>query len=502
VNRIFVRVADDLAPGIAPLLKSGGAIVAVCFLMLIACTLPHPVMASDLRVKAHSVVKLYVSSQAWDIGQPWTKSRVTNQVCTGFAVEQGILTNAHCVTDATFMEIEVPGIANRLEAKRVAISHDVDLALLAFANPKTAPKLTPLSLGELPHLRDKVVTIGYPMGGLQVSYTEGVVSRIDVMPYAHSHVTNLLVQTDAAINPGNSGGPVFSDETAECLGVATQIARGSSIGYFIPKEVILQFLDDLKDGHVDGMPGLGVPSQFLESRAFRSFLHMSGAQTGVRITDIATGVPSLKPLETGDVVLKVDGHQVMSDGQVTFRDDGRIGFAYYVSNHQIGDILTLTILRQGKVMDLPIMLGGLDYRMVPIVPEFERQPAYYEIAGVVFRRLEPRYINKNNYSALRPYINKMQGDIPGVHEIVLIGEVYPSVLTKGYARESNKRVMSINGRKIGGMEDVGPAFEKPSVRGFHEILLDDGHRIVLDAAEVAEQEAAIRRRYGIVAAPH
>jgi len=454
-------------------------------------------MASDLREKAHSVVKLYVSSQSWDIDQPWSKARITNQVCTGFAIEEGILTNAHCVTDATYIEIEVPGLPRRLEAKRVAISHDVDLALLTFAEPDKAPKLEPLELGELPHLRDKVVTIGYPMGGIQVSYTEGVVSRIDVMRYAHSHVTNLLVQTDAAINPGNSGGPVFSDDTAECLGVSTQIARGSSIGYFIPKEVIMQFMTDLKDGHVDGMAGLGVPSQFLESQAIRSFLHMNNEQTGVRITDVAAGVPSLKPLRQNDVVLKVDGHQVMGDGQVAFRDDAKIGFAYYVSNHQIGDILTLTVLRDGKVLDIPIKLGGLDYRIVPIVPEFERQPAYYEIAGIVFRRLEPRYINKQNFSAFRTYLDKMQRDIPGVHEFVVIGEVYPSELTKGYAGESNKRVLMINGHHIGGMEDVAPAFEHPDERGFHVVYLAGGHRIVLDANDVAAQEDVIRRRYGI-----
>ena len=61
--------------------------------------------------------------------------------------------------------------------------------------------------------------------------------------------------------------------------------------------------------------------------------------------------------------------------------------------------------------------------------------------------------------------------------------------------------MSINGHKIGGMEDVAPAFAKPGERGFHVGYLDDGHRIVLNAAEVAAQEGAIRRRYGIKEAP-
>lgn len=488
VSRLFSRAAFRFP-----------TVLLTCWAVIL-CLLSAQASASDLREKARSVVKLYVASQPWDIDQPWTKSGVSNQVCTGFAIEQGILTNAHCVTDATYIEIEVPELSHRLEAKRIAISHDDDLALLTFVDPEKAPKLEPIKLGELPHLRDKVVTIGYPLGGIQVSYTEGVVSRIDVMPYAHSHVTNLLVQTDAAINPGNSGGPVFSDTTADCLGVSTQIARGSSIGYFIPKEVIMQFLTDLEDGHVDGVPGLGLPSQFVESQAIRDFLHMTEEQTGVRITDVAGGVPSLKPLEVGDVIMKVNGHQVMGDGQVTFRDDGKIGFAYYVSTRQIGDILTLTLLRDGKVVEVPVTLGGLDYRIVPIVPEFERQPAYFEIGGIVFRRLEPRYIDNKNYAAFRPYLEKMQGDVPGVHEFVFIGDVYPSELTKGYAGEANKRVVSINGRLIRGMEDVEPAFAKPEEHGFHVIYLDDGHRIVLDAAEVAKTDGAIRKRYGIKAA--
>ncbi len=459
------------------------------------------VSASDLKGKAQSVVKLYITSQGWNVNQPWVKGGVRSQVCTGFAIESGILTNAHCVTDATYMEIEVPGVANRIEAKRVAISHFVDLAIIDFKDRDKAPELTPISLGKLPHLRDKVVTIGYPVGGRQVSYTEGVVSRIDVMKYVHSGVINLLVQTDAAINPGNSGGPVFSDETGECLGVATQIARGSSIGYFIPRDVIRQFLTDLEDGHVDGTPGLGLPSQNLESEAIRSFLMMDAGQTGVRLVDIPKGVPSLSELRKGDVILEVDGHRVMNDGQVPFRGDGRIGFAYYISNHQVGERLNLTLLRDGAELAMSVTLGALDYRMVPIVPEFERQPEYYEMAGIVFRRLEPRFINKQNYPKLRSYIKKMKGDIPGVSEIVLIGGVYPSKLSKGYSAELYKRVVKINGHRIGQLKDIPEALSGSPDKGYHVIELDDGHAIVLKRSEVVAQEASIRKRYGIKPSP-
>jgi S1-C subfamily serine protease len=45
--------------------------------------------------------------------------------------------------------------------------------------------------------------IGYPIGGDNLSVTQGVVSRIDMQEYAHGSTELLAVQIDAAINPGN-----------------------------------------------------------------------------------------------------------------------------------------------------------------------------------------------------------------------------------------------------------------------------------------------------------
>ena len=63
------------------------------------------------------------------------------------------------------------------------------------------------------------MTYGFPAGGEQISYTRGVVSRIEVEGYVHiGNRAFLAVQTDAAINPGNSGGPVIQDD--KVVGVA------------------------------------------------------------------------------------------------------------------------------------------------------------------------------------------------------------------------------------------------------------------------------------------
>src|SRR5207244_11126251 len=118
--------------------------------------------------------------------------------------------------------------------------------------------MEPRELGELPQVRTTVTTYGYPAGGEQISYTRGVVSRIEMQSYVHSGNRSFLgVQTDAAINPGNSGGPVIQDDRV--VGVAFQGMPGlENAGFFIAPPVIQHFLQDIADGRYDGFPQAGI----------------------------------------------------------------------------------------------------------------------------------------------------------------------------------------------------------------------------------------------------
>ena len=469
-------------------------------LLLLLLLLPFSAGAADLQEKSRAVIKLYITSQGWDIRQPWRKGAVTNRVCTGFFIAEGILTNAHCIADATFIEAELMGEANRIEVGRVAVSHDIDLALLKLKENDLDNLPEPILFDSLPKLRDRVVTIGYPVGGRQISYTEGVISRIEMMQYAHSNQSNLMVQTDAAINPGNSGGPVFSDQSASCLGVATQVSRGGQgIGYFIPTPVVKQFLLDYKDGIIDGLPGIGAYSQNLENPALRTSLGMTEGQSGVRIYKVIRGSTVEDMFLVDDVLLSIDGHPIYNDGQVPFREIGKIGLAYYFTSRQVGESVDFTLLRKGKVKKIRVLLERNGFSLVPNVPEFETRPRYYEIAGLVFRVLEPRYFTKHNIAKLRRYTRLTVGDIKGLDEIVVIGSRYPSDLTKGYGNNIlNSRVRSVNGHLIGSLTDIIEAFSQPRESGFHRIELIDGKRIMIDIAELEKQESSIKERYAIV----
>ena len=115
-------------------------------------------------------------------------------------------------------------------------------------------------IGDLPHLRDAVQVVGYPIGGEEVSITEGVVSRIEVQRYEHSQRHLLAVTVDAAINEGNSGGPVFA--RGKVVGIAFQaIPDAENIGEMVPAPILQRFLDGVKQGKDARVPGLGIATQ-------------------------------------------------------------------------------------------------------------------------------------------------------------------------------------------------------------------------------------------------
>lgn len=51
-----------------------------------------------------------------------------------------------------------------------------------------------MEFGELPALQDAVTVVGYPIGGDTISVTSGVVSRMEILSYAHGSTELLGVQ--------------------------------------------------------------------------------------------------------------------------------------------------------------------------------------------------------------------------------------------------------------------------------------------------------------------
>jgi len=462
------------------------------------------IQAADLSGASKAVVKLFTTQQSWSVSQPWSKKRSKQITCSAFFIEQGILTNAHCIADATYIEMEVPELADKIEVRTIAVNHQLDLALLKPSNTNIKLDITPIKLGEFPNLRDKVVTVGYPVGGRQVSYTEGVVSRIDVMRYSHSNIAAPLIQTDATINLGNSGGPVFSDKTGDCLGVATQkLTSAEGMGFFIPTPIIQQFLHDIADDQILGIPTLGAFFQTLENPAARDQLQLTKNQSGIRIRNIAKNSTLDGVLKVNDVILTIEGHNVMNDGRVPFQNAGRIWLGYYVAIKQVGDNIKLTFSRDGIVTEIETVLKPYRISIVPRLPLYDTKTPFHVLGGLLFIAVEQRYLWSwgRNWAAalptsLKSNVNKRYGK-NGLEQLVIISEVFDASVNKGYSGEiENRRVQKVNGRDILRFSDIETAITENTGK-FHFIELEGSINIVFNRQAAEMQDAAIRKRYGI-----
>ena len=140
----------------------------------------------------------------------------------------------------------------------------------------------------MPQLRDEVAVVGYPVGGEEISITEGVVSRIEVQRYSHSQRHLLAVTVDAAINAGNSGGPVFGN--GKVVGIAFQKLTGvDNIGEMVPPPIIRAFLDGVDAGQAPEIPALGITTQNLENPLLRRQLGLADDERGVVVLHVDYG---------------------------------------------------------------------------------------------------------------------------------------------------------------------------------------------------------------------
>lgn len=300
-----------------------------------------------------SVVKITGQEQGRGLG-PGGESLGTGIILD----KQGnILTNYHVVEGASSL---IVGLADGNEGDATVVGKDPanDLAVIKADLP--ADSLVPAELGDSSNIRvgQPVIAIGNPFG-LEGTLTSGIISGLGrTLPSARSgKPLRGLIQTDAAVNPGNSGGPLF-DAQGRVIGINTAVENPSGntfvgIGYAIPINIPKQYMSKLLAGEEITHPRLGIAGQTLT----RSLAQRVGVdyRPGVYVENVESGsaaaAAGLRGGESGgDVIIKVDGRDVH-----TFDD-----VAGYIDGKNVGDTITLTVVRDGKELTLNATLKAWD----------------------------------------------------------------------------------------------------------------------------------------------
>jgi putative serine protease PepD len=312
---------------------------------------------------APGVVEITVTTQSSGGGFFGQGGGTAQAQGSGFVYDtQGdIVTDQHVVDGASSISVKFPNGAT-YKATVVGTDASSDLAVIKVSAPSSL--LHPLTLGDSTSVAvgDGVVAIGSPFG-LANTITSGIVSALhrDITAPNNFTITN-TIQTDAAINHGNSGG-VLLNLAGDVIGVTAQIDSESGgndgVGFAIPSNTVRSVVSQLVGGGSVQRAYLGVHIQTIPSDAASQL----NVPAGVEITSVVSGSPAAKAglkaaqgskvvngqqyVTGGDVVTRVDGHDVTSADELQT----------LIADKKPGTTVTLTIVRNGSSKSITVTLG-------------------------------------------------------------------------------------------------------------------------------------------------
>ena len=463
-------------------------------LIIINLLMCMTIFSEDISVKK-ALVKVYTSHQLFDYLSPWQYGQSANSTATGFIIDgERIITNAHAVLNSKFLQVRKEGDSKKYKAVVKFTSEEYDLALVEIEDKSFFNGTVPLKLGTLPEIQEKLTVYGYPLGGDKLSTTQGIVSRMEHNTYTLTNRKFLIGQTDAAINSGNSGGPVVSK--GKVVGVAfAGLNSADNIGYFIPVNILNNFLEDIKDGKYDGSPLLGLEWLELESPSHRRMLGIEDKTGGILIKKVFKNSPFEGVLQKNDVLMKLDNYPVESDGTIEFRKNEKTDFSYVNQQKKYGDNLSYEIIRDKKTKTGQVKLEKKDIKYTVVTEvTIETPPSYMVYGGLLFEPLTSNYmagvIEKLGSVYDREELYK------DYKELVVLVRVLPFDVNLGYTDAVNQIIVKVNGEKYKDFKDFAQKVKNVK-SGFIIFENDNGDEIVLDVKEVEEQREALMQNYNI-----
>jgi S1-C subfamily serine protease len=462
---------------------------------------------STLDQLRRSVFKIRVVSRDINFTYPWKKQANQSASGTGFYIGDGrIMTNAHVIAQASFITVQRDGDAEPQSAYVEFVAHDSDLAILKTSRKDYFEGVKALNFGTLPKLRSPVITVGFPMGGEQISITEGVVSRVGFRTYVHSgDAKHLLVQVDSAINSGNSGGPVFQGRTV--VGVAFQaFSRAENTGYIIPTPVVTRFLRDIDDGIYHGHPksGIEVNKWYMMNPNAKAFHGLGRDDQGVKVAHVAPWSPAKDHLARADILLEIDGQKIGVDGKIDLFGE-RVDFLTHYDLKQQGDVVKFRIGQNQEIKDISFTIGqSKTHHFTGNV--YAKYPKFYVVGGMVFTSLSRSYLRSWGHQwykkapLLLRYLDFYQiyeGEANQLNDLVVYATRLPHPVNTFSEPFIHNVLTSVDSQPIKGISDLAARVES----GLGEFLTfgfwESKEKLVLSREGVKKVNDEINTQYGV-----
>jgi serine protease Do len=255
-----------------------------------------------------------------------------------------IITNDHVISDAFSLRVALPD--GRVQGASIIGRYpEGDIAVIKIDVEDELPTLEFADSDQV-RVGDWVLAIGNAInleGGPTV--TAGIVSaRGRTLQTEIGATLSDLIQTDAAFNEGNSGGPLI-DLEGRVVGINTTVlSSAQGIGFGINSNSARRFSDDLIEFGAVRRPLIGLAlEEIRESMAVTLELPVS---RGVLVTGVGDGPGKDAGIDELDVIMEIESKPVGS----------RPEFLADLWNYHPGDEITLTVLRDGRQIEIAVSL--------------------------------------------------------------------------------------------------------------------------------------------------
>jgi S1-C subfamily serine protease len=259
-----------------------------------------------------------------------------------------VWTNYHVIEDAAIIEVFPRGWnqGGGIAARVVNSTPRSDIAILQLESCDDIPQAL-LGDSSLVQPGDETFAVGNPLGRNPDSISRGIISHTE--RYRNGSIPYL--QTDAAINPGNSGGALFDSE-GRVIGINTGIdgsrmGTNVGVGYAVPINLAKQVVAELRQGPPSwGDAGFAdIVSTLTADEA--AVFNVPDGHGALVVTKTPEEGPSAGKLLAHDVIYRVNDSGVTDTAEVVRT----------IGQHRVGDILTLDLIRSGKLESIEITLG-------------------------------------------------------------------------------------------------------------------------------------------------
>jgi S1-C subfamily serine protease len=279
--------------------------------------------------------------------------------------EGHIITNNHVVEDAASILVTFQS-GTVLPAALIGRDPYSDMAVIRVKPVEGL--LYPMEVGVSSDLLvgEMVIAIGNPFG-LANTMTTGIVSATGrQLSATNNYVIVDVIQTDAAINPGNSGGPLLNLK-GEVIGMNTAIISNtndfSGIGFAIPSDTITREAQYLIESGVYEHPWLGISGLNLVPDLAEA-MNLNNNTKGTLVVEIVEGgpaedagiIPGSERITIGGFPYEIGGDIIIGIEGITMESFYELQ-VYLTRNSRPGDGVTMTIIRDGEVLDIPFTLG-------------------------------------------------------------------------------------------------------------------------------------------------